>query len=89
MLHRDFDGSLPAYAWPGGYPIVYVMGDGETLCAACANGGNGSLAVEEGLEDDMPDKSWTIVGAQVHWEGEPEICAHCGDEIPSAYGVPE
>ena len=29
------DGTLPRWAWPGGYPIGYVTGDGDTLCAAC------------------------------------------------------
>jgi hypothetical protein len=29
-------GKLPSYAWPGGYPIVYVDSDNSTLCADCA-----------------------------------------------------
>lgn len=31
------DGSLESFAWPGGYPIVYQDGHGETLCPACAS----------------------------------------------------
>lgn len=32
MIARNEDGSLPAFAWPGGYPLYYVCQDGETLC---------------------------------------------------------
>lgn len=82
---RMDDGSLPAYAWPGGYPIVYVMDDGEVLCPDCANGKNGSDA-SVGAD---AGSGWRIKGYQIHWEGEPEHCAHCNAEIPSAYGIPE
>jgi len=34
---RDKDGKLPAYAWPGGYPILYHDDDGEVYCPRCAN----------------------------------------------------
>lgn len=79
---RDETGKFPSYAWPGGYPIIYIMGDGETLCPDCANGKNGSEAT------DNPDTpaDWRIVGCDVHWEGEPETCAHCREEVKSAYG---
>lgn len=29
-------GLLPAYAWPGGYPIIYLDGNNKVLCATCA-----------------------------------------------------
>lgn len=81
---RDENGNFPAYAWPGGYPIVYVMADGETICADCANGGSGSIAAV-----DHEEKEWRIIGCNVHWEGEPETCAHCGKQVESAYGEPD
>jgi hypothetical protein len=81
-LHRDTDGTLPKYAWPGGYPILYVCADGGVLCADCANGQNGSIASESA---DAP-ADWRIEGADIHYEGDAEICDHCGVEIPSAYG---
>lgn len=34
---RNADGTLPAFAWPGGYDIVYVTRDGLEVCADCAN----------------------------------------------------
>lgn len=84
-LHRDEDGTLPAFAWPGGYPFLYLMADGECLCPACANGKNGSEASES---LDAP-ADWRIVASYIHWEGEPECCAHCGAMVDSAYGVPD
>lgn len=66
-------GELPAYAWPGGYPIVYFCRDGEEICPTCANSG------DENLE---------IVGYDVFYEGAPMVCA-CGAEVESAYGDPE
>ena len=30
------DGKLPAFAWPGGYPILYYDQDGDEYCADCA-----------------------------------------------------
>jgi hypothetical protein len=34
---RMENGNLPAYAWPGGYPIYYVAADNGVLCPVCAN----------------------------------------------------
>ena len=79
---RNDKGELPAYAWPGGYPIAYLFGDGETCCPACANGD----AVDR---QDDPDMAWHIVGYFAHYEGPPIECANCHDEIESAYGDPE
>jgi hypothetical protein len=34
---RNADGMLPAYAWPGGYPVLYLDNLNDTLCAECAS----------------------------------------------------
>ncbi len=81
-LTRNEDGTLPAYAWPGGYPVYYVTADGGEMCPACANGGNGSEATEDADAEDQ----WRLVANDVHWEGESLWCDHCGGEIESAYG---
>ncbi len=80
MLQRDESGKLPAFAWPGGYPIYYLADDGEALCPDCAN----LPEAHEGGDGD----GWRLEGQGVHWEGEPLSCAHCNREIESAYGVP-
>ena len=82
---RNENGKFDAYAWPGGYPLFYLCDDGGTLCPACANRQNGSEA------DTSPDtpRDWRMVASDVHWEGEPLTCDHCGAKIESAYGIPD
>lgn len=87
-LHRDDNGKLPAYAWPGGYPIIYICDDGGVLCPACANGENGSEAYTGEYQPEL-GRDWHIAGSQVHWEGPAEHCAHCNAIIESAYGEGE
>ena len=65
------DGALPAYAWPGGYPLYYVTDQGNVLCPAHAN-------VESDYADELID------GADVNWEDAALYCEH-GERIPSAY----
>ena len=81
---RDDTGKLPAYAWPGGYPILYLFEDMGVCCPACANGDNGSDATTDGN-----DSQWNLVAYDVHWEGPAEHCSHCSAEIGSAYGDPD
>lgn len=80
---RDEHGNIPAYAWPGGYPVIVVMDDGETLCPECANDPSNPVH-EGGLAD-----GWRMEATDIHYEGPPEVCAHCNKEIESAYGDPE
>lgn len=79
-LQRNDDGTLPAYAWPGGYPIFYLLADDAVLCADCANGKNGSEASE-----NHPDRQWRIVAADINWEDPNLYCDHCNKRIESAY----
>lgn len=88
-VQRDFAGNFPAYAFPGGYPLIYLMADGEVICADCANGRNNSEATTDGTLIHELGAQWIIVAQEVHWEGAPEYCAHCNVEIPSAYGEEE
>lgn len=58
-LLEDNNGTFPAYAWPGGYPIFYIDVEGAALCPKCAtklqedvkhsdvNWEDGSLTCEE------------------------------------------
>ena len=75
---RNSDGKLPAYAWPGGYPVLYLDKHNETLCADCAT---------KDLDD--PDTDDKPVAYFVHYEGPSEFCAECNAEVESAYGDPE
>ncbi len=83
-IQRDDDGKLPVFAWPGGYPLIYLTADGNVLCPACANGEHGSDAHE-----DAEDCQWRLTSVDVYWEGSPLQCDHCNEMIESAYGDPD
>lgn len=76
QLMDDNKGELPAFAWPGGYPIMYLTKAGDALCADCATNELGEQ------REDGP----TAYG--IHWEGPSEWCSSCNVEIQSAYGDP-
>lgn len=79
---RDENGLLPAYAWPGGYAIAYVMDDCEFLCAKCAN--DPSNPIHETGDAD----GWRIdayITADWH-EGTEWYCAHCNATIATEEG---
>jgi hypothetical protein len=69
---RDKDGNLPAYAWPGGYPLYYVTRDGMAVCPECAN--------------REIDQAQEPIDVGTHWEGDPLQCDDCSTMIESAYG---
>jgi hypothetical protein len=81
-IERDEQGNLPAFAWPGGYPVYYLAADNGVMCPKCANSADCRNA-------EPDDKQWRIVAGDVHWEGEPLACENCNAEIESAYGDPE
>lgn len=78
MRASTSDNTLPAYAWPGGYPMAYYTEDGLMICPKCAND---------------PDTSDPVVDGAVYWEGPAMYCddgSQCGASmIVSAYGDPE
>ena len=86
-IYRDEDGTLPKWAWPGGYPIFYVAGDGGAFCPDCANGKNGSRASE--TPEAGEDPAWAICGQCVNYENYDLYCDHCGKRIESAYAEDE
>jgi hypothetical protein len=77
---RQSDGKLPAYAWPGGYPIVYMAEDNGILCPKCAN----EYVPERDNQDQL-----RAVAYFVHYEGPAEQCENCNVLIESAYGDPD
>lgn len=68
----------PAYVWPGGYSIIYVADDGESICSGCMNT---QAEIHFGGDRD----GWRIDGTSVpgvncDWpdpEYDDEICANC------------
>lgn len=80
---KNEQGKFPAFAWPGGYSIVYYTADCALLCAKCANGENGSEA-----ELEHEEKQWRLEHSDVRWEGPTEQCEHCNADMPTEYGDP-
>jgi hypothetical protein len=81
-MTKETEAAKAGKSWPGGYPIVYVADDGESMCAKCVNG-------ESEVHFSGDADGWRIDSLFIHYEGPNEQCAHCGVEIPSAYGDPE
>jgi len=67
-------GKLPSLAWPGMYTLVYLCIDGEPLCADCAT---------EAINGEY---DWAPYDYDIHWEGPPIECSHCGFAMLSSYG---
>jgi hypothetical protein len=82
-LRRSFElsgepSSLEAYAWPGGYQMLYYV-DGDAVCPKC---------IMEVLRETYMTGSEDIL-RDIFYEGAPEVCSHCNEEVESAYGDPD
>jgi len=75
---------LPAYAFPGGYPFVYVDEYHNELCPVCAS----ELVRELARETDPDERNMVTKVAEwyLHLEGDTVFCSECNAEIASAYG---
>lgn len=69
------------YSWPGGYPIYFVMGDGEAMSFDAVKSNRERCM--EGMRDGEPE--WTVVGFAINWEDAELYCCHTGERIESAY----
>ena len=82
---KQFDEVLKngPYAWPGGYPLFFLLSDGETLgfAAAADNAEEIRLAIA-----NQDNSGWRVVACDINWEDDFMLCCHDGDPIPSAYG---
>ena len=72
------------HAWPGSYPSVLVMTDGEVIDAKCAR--QNYRAIRNNMRVNDRGDCWSAEDVMVHWEGSPLHCAHCNNQIESAYG---
>jgi hypothetical protein len=69
------DRSLPKFAWPGGYTLIYLDAEIEILCAECAD-----IYVKEGGK---------LSAYGTYDEGPTIYCEECNAEIESSYGDPD
>jgi len=79
-----------AYAWPGGYPLYFIMADGEAVSFAATKDKWTRRQIIEALADNARgaygDHSWFPVALEVNWENTELYCAVTNDRIESAYG---
>lgn len=67
------------YAWPGGYALAYIAGDGGTLCPDCVRAELYQCIYS--LRHDIRD-GWRIAGMISAAESDSECtCDHCGREV--------
>lgn len=77
---------LPAFAWPGGYPLYYVFADGGCICPKCANDNIEDIdSANKGERCCNSHGGWAIDAHDVNWEDSDLVCDHCHKSIPSAY----
>jgi hypothetical protein len=81
---EDFDKALAngAYAWPGGYPLYFVMEDGEAMSFDAAKAE--AERIREAIAGSWGD-GWRAIALEVNWEDAELYCCHSGERIPSAY----
>lgn len=76
---------LGPYAWPGGYPLYFVMADGEALCFKAAKQEKRELLAALAARQARPHDGWLPVAIEANWEDPDLVCAHTGERIESAY----
>jgi hypothetical protein len=81
---KNEKGEYPAYAWPGGYPIMYVCNDGGVLCPTCMN------AEREQIEASIAENAndgWNVIASDINYEDPNLFCDNCNKQIECAYGA--
>jgi hypothetical protein len=72
------------YAWPGGYPLVFVTKDGGCLCAKCAK--ENIVLCTGPDEEGYSDPQWRVDAYDINYEDTSLYCDNCNALIESAYG---
>ncbi len=75
------------YAWPGGYPMYFVLSDGEALSFKSAKLARRHIL--EALADYRTNRrehsGWRPIGLAINWEDSDLHCVHTGEAIEAAY----
>jgi hypothetical protein len=72
------------YVWPGGYPVYFVMSDGEALSFKEAK--KNIRPILGALAENAKRDDWRPVALAVNWEDCNLWCSQSGEKIESAYG---
>lgn len=71
---RYMDETMPMYAWPGGYTVVYYDEQGDIWCPSCRRQAPADIKFHP---------------PQTYDEGPTEYCIECNSTIESSYGDPD
>ena len=71
------------YAWPGGYPLYWIMADGGACEFKVAK--TERRAFLQALRDNWRSDQWRPVALEVNWVDADLWCDHTGERIESAY----
>jgi hypothetical protein len=71
------------YAFPGGYPLFFLMADGETCSFKALKDKSNRRVILEALRDKN-DKQWQPIYLHINYEGD-LTCAHTNEPIERAY----
>lgn len=76
------------YAWPGGYPLYWIMADGGACHFDCCKTERRYMlqALKDKEDNNWPAKDWLPVALDINWEDQSLTCDHTGKRIESAYG---
>jgi hypothetical protein len=67
----------------GGYPLYFVMGDGEPMCFDSVRKNIDSVCYA--MMHDGPRDSWRVIAVEINYEDGDLRCVHDMTRIPSAY----
>jgi len=73
------------YAWPGGYPLFFIMGDGEALSFKAAKSNRRAMLEALRDKDTRPRDQWLPIACEINWEDQSLFCSHTNDKIEAAY----
>lgn len=84
----DFKATLRngQYAWPGGYPLFFIMSDGAAMCFYCAR--KEAKQIISAMRDKW-NTGWEVAACDINYEDNDCYCCHCDEKIESAYGDEE
>ena len=69
-----------AYAWPGGYELIFITSDGAALCFDCAR--ENFHLIADSIRNDIRD-GWKVIACDIaeNYDESPLYCDHCSRQI--------
>lgn len=72
------------YSWPGGYPLYFIMADGEPASFAGVKS-EWKRICRAHIAQTSYDREWIVAGYEINWEDPDLTCCISNQPIQSAY----